>query len=260
MNRLLFAWTGKNPRSKLNNPNTTDDTMSFSISPIGIIHSPYKQKFAVPRQPRLVSQARASVELLPPFDQADAFSGIEEFSHLWLLFIFHQNIEQGWSNQVRPPRLGGNSKKGVFATRSSFRPNPVGMSAVEFFGLRKDNGKLYLDIGGVDLVDGTPIVDIKPYIPYSDQIEDANGGFANEQPSADMEVRFEPEVLVACEKYRAQYPQLVSFISQVLKQDPRPAYKKNKNETQEYAVYLYEFNVRWRVENGVTHVVALEPI
>lgn len=158
--------------------------MKFEIDTLGIIRSPYKEKFAIPRQPGLVKSARARLELLPPYDQPDVLRGIEQFSHLWLSFVFHQTMAQGWHPTVRPPRLGGNERVGVFATRSTFRPNPLGLSVVELHGVGRERGKLWLELGAVDLLDGTPVVDIKPYIPYADSLPDARGGFAPEAPPA----------------------------------------------------------------------------
>ncbi|WP_040095556.1 tRNA (N6-threonylcarbamoyladenosine(37)-N6)-methyltransferase TrmO, partial [Aeromonas australiensis] len=157
--------------------------MKFEIDTLGIIRSPYKEKFAIPRQPGLVKSARARLELLPPYDQPDVLRGIEQFSHLWLSFVFHQTMAQGWHPTVRPPRLGGNERVGVFATRSTFRPNPLGLSVVELHGVGRERGKLWLELGAVDLLDGTPIVDIKPYVPYADSLPDARGGFAPDAPT-----------------------------------------------------------------------------
>lgn len=137
----------------------------YSIEPIGVIETPYKEKFAVPRQPRLVPTAKARVKLLGAANSPEAVRGLEQFSHVWLLFLFDQNLGAGWKPTVRPPRLGGNERIGVFASRSTFRPNGIGMSAVEVKGVTKQGDQIYLDLGSVDLVDGTPIVDIKPYIP-----------------------------------------------------------------------------------------------
>ncbi len=121
--------------------------MKFEIDTLGIIRSPYKEKFAIPRQPGLVKSARARLELLPPYDQPDVLRGIEQFSHLWLSFVFHQTMAQGWHPTVRPPRLGGNERVGVFATRSTFRPNPLGLSVVELHGVGRERGKLWLELG-----------------------------------------------------------------------------------------------------------------
>ncbi|MGX5200737.1 tRNA (N6-threonylcarbamoyladenosine(37)-N6)-methyltransferase TrmO [Aliikangiella sp. IMCC44632] len=223
--------------------------MAYSFNPIGVIHSPYKQKFAIPRQPGLVSLAKGSIELHPPFNDPQAFLGIEEFSHLWITFIFHQTAEQGWAAQVRPPRLGGNRKRGVFATRSNFRPNPIGLSVVENLGLRRTKSQLFLDIANFDFLDATPVIDIKPYIPYSDSIEKASAGFAQLAPKSVLEISFSPQAKQACETHRSTHPNLQQFISQVLTQDPRAAHKKADLKVQQYQVYLYEFNVKFEIAN-----------
>ena len=138
---------------------------SFQFEQIGVIRSPYKEKFAVPRQPGLVKSANGELHLIAPYNQADAVRGLEAFSHLWILFVFHQTMEGGWRPTVRPPRLGGNARMGVFATRSTFRPNPIGMSLVELKEVVCHKDSVILKLGSLDLVDGTPVVDIKPYSP-----------------------------------------------------------------------------------------------
>ena len=229
----------------------------ISLSPIAIIHSPYKEKFAVPRQPGLVPSATALLEILPPYNDINAFSGLEEFSHLWLMFIFHKNKQQtDWQPMVRPPRLGGNKKVGVFATRSPNRPNPIGLSLVEFHGVVQKKGKLFLQLSNIDLVDGTPIVDIKPYIPYADSKPDASAGFAQQIPETSMEVNFSAkaiEVIDTDNHFRV-------LITEVLKQDPRPAYKKASTDNKVYAMHLLEFNITWQVEGTLTTVINIERI
>ncbi|HIF9058365.1 TPA: tRNA (N6-threonylcarbamoyladenosine(37)-N6)-methyltransferase TrmO [Photobacterium damselae] len=229
--------------------------MSYQIDPIGIIHSPYKEKFAVPRQPGLVPSARSEIYLQGDANAMEAVRGIEQFSHLWLLFLFDQNLEAGWRPTVRPPRLGGNERVGVFASRATFRPNGIGMSAVELKGVRQQDGQVILELGGVDLVDGTPIIDIKPYIPYSDSIADACGGFASEEPTK-LEVIFTPQAQAQLAGPRSTEYQAV--IREVLAQDPRPAYKKNKVDSKEYAVHLYHFNVKFTVQDSQVTVTTVE--
>lgn len=230
----------------------------MQLDPIAVIHSPYKQKFAIPRQPGLVPEAIGEIEFYPNYADPNILRGIEQFSHLWLLFQFHQTADKGWSPLVRPPRLGGNQKIGVFATRSTFRPNPVGMSVVEQVSWQHQNKKLILTVRGIDLLDGTPILDIKPYIPYSDAIGDAQGGFADTKPSNLNNIDFSPAATLQLTKHQVEYPQLAALISNVLAQDPRPAYKKNNQQKQHYAMSLYHFNIRWQVENEQTLVLAIE--
>ncbi|MCG6392075.1 tRNA (N6-threonylcarbamoyladenosine(37)-N6)-methyltransferase TrmO [Vibrio fluvialis] len=227
-----------------------------TIEPIAVIESPYKEKFAVPRQPRLVPSATARVKLLGESNCPEAVRGIEQFSHLWLLFLFDQNLQAGWKPTVRPPRLGGNERIGVLASRSTFRPNGIGMSAVELRGVRKQGDQIYLDLGSVDLVDGTPIIDIKPYIPYSDSIADAQGGYAEAEPEQ-AEVTFSAAALETLQRLPdGQVQQAV--IGEVLAQDPRPAYKKNKPDMKEYAVNLYDLNVKFMVNGNLVTVTAIE--
>ena len=225
----------------------------YSISAVGHIQSPYKQKFAIPRQPRLVPEAKAKLIFAPDFNREEFVRGIDEFTHIWLLFRFHETADKGYSAMVRPPRLGGNERKGVFATRATFRPNAIGMSAVKLEGIEYKNGQLSLLLAGIDLLDGTPIIDIKPYLPYSDSMLDASAGFADTRPETQMSVEFTPEVTLFIEQ-QTQYPDLLNFISNVLKQDPRPAYKKQKDGEQSYGMTLYDYNIRWHV-NGEHNLV-----
>lgn len=228
----------------------------YTIEPIGFIESPYKEKFAVPRQPRLVPSARARVRLSGAANCLESVREIEQFSHVWLLFLFDQNLQAGWKPTVRPPRLGGNDRIGVFASRATFRPNGIGMSAIELKGVTQDKGQTYLELGSVDLVDGTPIIDIKPYIPYSDSIPNAAGGFAAEEP-ATLEVNFSQQA----QQKLNQHPNgrhMIAVIKEVLAQDPRPAYKKGKPDPKEYAVNLFDLNVKFTVSDNLITVTAIE--
>ncbi len=229
----------------------------YSISAVGHIQSPYKQKFAIPRQPRLVPQAKAKLIFTAEFNREEFVRGIEEFSHIWLLFRFHETADKGYSAMVRPPRLGGNERKGVFATRATFRPNAIGMSAVKLEGVEYKSGQLSLLLAGIDLLDGTPIVDIKPYLPYSDAMHDASAGFADTRPETQMSVAFSPEAIDFIAK-QTHYPELEDFIANVLKQDPRPAYKKQKQGEQSYGMTLYNYNIRWQVNGEHNLVTSIE--
>ncbi|WP_409420563.1 tRNA (N6-threonylcarbamoyladenosine(37)-N6)-methyltransferase TrmO [Pseudaeromonas sp. ZJS20] len=233
-------------------------TALHQLQAVGRIHSPYKEKFSVPRQPGLVTAGEARLQLLPPFDDPLTLEGITQFSHLWLLFVFHECLEQGWQPRVRPPRLGGNQKVGVFATRSPFRPNGLGLSVVRLLGVTQAADGLWLELEGVDLVDGTPIVDIKPYVPFADSLPAADGGFAP-APPATREVSFTPEAQAQLAQARAQHPTLETFLVQVLGQDPRPAYKQQAEDAREYGVHLYDYNVRWQVQAGRIQVLAIDP-
>jgi tRNA-Thr(GGU) m(6)t(6)A37 methyltransferase TsaA len=226
---------------------------------IATIHSPYKEKFAVPRQPGLVPSAIAELEILPPYDDINAFLGLQEFSHLWLVFIFHKNRHQEkWSPTVRPPRLGGNKRLGVFATRSPCRPNPVGLSLVEFHGIKQVNGKIFLMLSNIDLVEGTPVIDIKPYIPYADSKPEALAGFAQQQPESLMRVEFSAQAKKSINLFKDDYLELQQLIIEVLQQDPRPAYKKKKEDPKIYAVHLLDFNISWINSGSTTTVLDVE--
>lgn len=229
----------------------------YQLTAVGHIQSPYKQKFAIPRQPRLVPEAKAKLVFSSDFNREEFVRGLDEFSHIWLLFRFHETADKGYSAMVRPPRLGGNERKGVFATRATFRPNAIGMSAVKLEGIEYKNGQLSLLLSGIDLLDGTPILDIKPYLPYSDAMTDASAGFADTRPETDMSVEFSDEALAFIEKQTEQ-PELKAFITNVLKQDPRPAYKKQRESDQSYGMTLYYFNIRWHVQNNHNTVTSIE--
>ncbi|GIU46923.1 tRNA (N6-threonylcarbamoyladenosine(37)-N6)-methyltransferase TrmO [Shewanella sairae] len=236
--------------------------MSFNsqIQAVAYCRTPYKQKFGIPRQPGLVSAARGFVELAPPFNQIDAVRGLEQYSHLWLLFCFHENLAAGWKTTVRPPRLGGNEKLGVFATRSTFRPNGIGQSVVKLHAVHTHNGKVSLEISGMDLLDGTPIIDIKPYIPFSDSIENAQGGIAQDAPGL-ANVYFNEQAQVQLTKYQQNpaYPRLAELIEGVLAQDPRPAYKKAKADPKLYQVALYDLDILWVITEQGIEVTELRP-
>ena len=230
----------------------------FQFSQIGVIRSPYKEKFAVPRQPGLVKSCSGELHLLPPYNQADAVRGLEGFSHLWVLFVFHQTMEGGWRPTVRPPRLGGNARMGVFATRSTFRPNPIGMSLVELKAIRCQKEQVILELGSLDLVEGTPVVDIKPYLPFAESLPDARASYAQQAPQADIAVYFTDDIARQLPSLEQRYPLLGTFIRDVLAQDPRPAYRKEEESGKTYAVWLLDFNVRWRVTERGFEVFALE--
>ncbi|MBU2674339.1 MAG: tRNA (N6-threonylcarbamoyladenosine(37)-N6)-methyltransferase TrmO [Hafnia sp.] len=232
----------------------------FSFNTIGLIRSPYKEKFAIPRQPGLVEDGGGELELIAPYNQPESVRGLEEFSHLWIMFVFHQTMDGGWRPTVRPPRLGGNMRMGVFATRSTFRPNPIGMSLVELKSVETQGSKVCLKLGSLDLVDGTPVIDIKPYLPFAESQPQARGGFAQNAPLADMCVVFSDVAQQQILQQRSRYPYLERFIRQVLAQDPRPAYRKGENEERVYAVHLLDFNVRWQVKDGITEVIDLNSV
>ncbi len=216
--------------------------MKFEITPIAYIQSCFKEKFATPRQPGLVSAATGQIKLIPPFNHPDTIEGLENCSHLWLQFIFHQCVDQGWKNKVRPPRLGGNKKMGVFATRATHRPNGLGLSVVKLDKISLENQQVILHVSGLDLIEGTPIVDIKPYIPYSDSLPHAQYEFAQIAPE-ELEVTFSADTRQVLDQQQ-DHEQLYALISQVLAQDPRPAFHE-VDEQRIYGAKLERFNVNW---------------
>ena len=231
--------------------------MSFTFNPIGIIHSCFKEKFGIPRQAGLVSQAGAILEMLSPYDREEAFRGIEDFSHIWVLFIFHKCIRDKWKPTVRPPRLGGSKRIGVFAARSGFRPNPIGLSAVKLEAVRKEKGKLYLDLKGIDFLDQTPVLDIKPYLKYSDSIPYAKSGFASEPPKINFEVGFTKKASDFCFEKEKTIPGLKQLIIQILQSDPRPAYYSQKILKSGFGTRIYDFDIKWRLKNNMIEVVEM---
>lgn len=217
----------------------------WSFQTIGHVRSPFREKFGVPRQPGLVKTARGQIDLLPPFNTPEAVRGLEGFSHLWVLFIFHQHVDQGWSPLVRPPRLGGNRKCGVFASRSPFRPNPIGLSVVRVEEIKITEGAVSLVFSGGDFVDGTPVVDLKPYVPYADSLPDAVGGFAEGAPDAALELCYEEDALLALVHFSREYPDLPELLAESLRADPRPAYHQTDRKT--YFLCLHDLEIRFRV-------------
>ncbi len=238
--------------------------MSFAMQSVGLVHSCFREKFGIPRQPGLVAEARAEIEILPPYDRDEAFTGLEAFSHIWVIFVFHQCLRQRWKATVRPPRLGGNRRVGVFASRATFRPNPIGLSVVKFDGMARRQSRLYLQISGVDLLDGTPVLDLKPYLHYADSLPCALSGYAPEAPKPLGSVLFSAEAETQCQQYGQHYPggspPLRSLIVKLLQLDPRPAYRAHTGtEVSEiYAMRLLDFDLKWEVHNGEIHVLRLD--
>ena len=221
---------------------------------IAVIRSSFPTKFGIPRQSGLVEGLRSTIVFAPEYRNPDALRGLEGFSHLWLIWSFSQAIRAQWSPTVRPPRLGGNTRMGVFATRSPFRPNPIGLSSVrlERVELTEHRGPV-IHVSGVDLRDGTPIYDIKPYLPYVDSHPGARGGFAHEKKEYHLEVVFPEELLRV-------FPQdKRTAIVEVLRQDPRPQY--HDDPERKYGVAFAGHDVHFTVRDGVLtvfEVVALK--
>lgn len=223
----------------------------MEIRPVGIVRSCYEEKFAVPRQPGLCPSAWARVECEEEFGNEDFFRGMEGFSHVWLIFGFHETVEQGYAPTVRPPRLGGNERVGVFASRSTFRPNGLGLSLCRMEGLERKAGKMLLHLGGADLIDGTPVYDVKPYLAYAESITDASCGYA-----ADAPVRKDVHVSSECARAFAELSARdQSIVKETLALDPRPAAHDDTERI--YGVRLCGVNVRFRVGKVVEVVEIL---
>ena len=215
----------------------------FTMRPIARIHSDFSTKFGVPRQSGLVDSLEATVVFEPEFRNPDALRGLEGFSHIWLVWVFDQAVRKDWSPTVRPPRLGGNTRMGVFATRSPFRPNPIALSCVKLAGMEEtaDHGTV-LRILGADLMDGTPILDIKPYIPYADSHPEALGGFAAVPAGETLEVVIPPELLEKVPESRRE------ALRGVLAQDPRPHYQEDPERI--YGFGFAGMEVKFSVEGN----------
>lgn len=214
---------------------------------IARIRNAYDEKFGVPRQSGLAEEVSSTIVFEEKYRVAEALRGIEEFSHLWLIWAFDRTAREDWSPTVRPPRLGGNKRVGVFATRSPFRPNSIGLSCVRLTGVEKTAEGTVLKVAGADLVNGTPIYDIKPYLPYADCRPEATGGFTDTAEKRRVEVRFSPaaeKALDAGEKRE---------LEAVLKEDPRPGYQDDPER-----VYAFSFggkDVRFTVRDGILTVL-----
>jgi tRNA-Thr(GGU) m(6)t(6)A37 methyltransferase TsaA len=222
-----------------------------SFTPIAHILTPFTQKFSIPRQGLSLSSAKGEIVFNAEIDVTQSLDGIEGFSHLWLLFLFHENLAQGYKPKVRPPRLGGNKKIGVFASRSSFRPNGIGMSVVKNLGVK--NNKLMVE--GVDLLSFTPILDIKPYLPYADAVHDATAGYAQDKPGLTLALHYSNRAASQLALYQTQYPDLADLLQNVLTQDPRPSYKQNKPDNKIYFIQLYDIELSWAVNDNTIEVI-----
>ena len=223
------------------------------MEPIGYIHTDFPQKFGIPRQSGLNSLLAGEITFLPLYRQPEAFRGLEDFSYIWLLWAFSENEGHGYSATVKPPRLGGNRRMGVFATRSPFRPNGIGLSCVKLESITFDETKgPVIRVSGVDMMDGTPVLDIKPYIPYTDAHPEARYGFAEAVRDECLAVDF-PEQLL--ELLPEEKREAAAF---VLSQDPRPGYQEDENRR--YGVSFAGFDLRFTVKEGVLHVVEIEEL
>ena len=222
----------------------------LSMEIIARVHSDFGEKFGIPRQSGLVEALESTVVFEPAFRNADALRGIEEFSHLWLIWQFSKAAEKGWSPTVRPPRLGGNTRMGVFATRSPFRPNHMGLSCVRLLGVEHTASfGTVLKIGGADLLDGTPILDIKPYIPYADSRPEASGGFTDRTGDFLLDVVFPQQLLRQLPENKRE------AVLGVLSHDPRPSYQNDPARV--YGLNFSDFNIQFTVQDKTLTVLTV---
>lgn len=223
----------------------------LSIRPIAYIKNDFPAKFGIPRQSGL-TDAEAKIIFEPEYRMADAFRGLEEYSHIWLLWGFSEVRQREWSPTVRPPRLGGNTRMGLFATRSPFRPNPIGLSCVRLERIETEPGHgTVLYVSGADLMDGTPVYDIKPYLPYTDSRPEASGGFSDRVKAYCLKVDFP---LLWKEKVSEN---VYRILCQILSQDPRPSYQNDPERV--YGMEYAELEVKFTVDGGVLHVCGIYP-
>ncbi len=237
----------------------TETPSEFSFPVVAVVRSCFRAKFGIPRQPGLIQEARGEIRLLEPYNQPNTVRGLEEFSHLWVLFVFHQSLREKWKATVRPPRLGGDKRIGVFASRSPFRPSPIGLSVLKLERvIIAPRGSIRLQVSGLDLLDGTPVLDIKPYLPYTDAIPQAAGGFAPAAPPENaLAVTYSP----CAEAQRQQLlaagqEEFLRLIEKVLAADPRPAYQHEPGRV--YSVFINGYEVFWQIGDHTASAEILE--
>lgn len=225
--------------------------MEHLLKVIGHIHTDFPTKFGIPRQSGLVEELEGRVVFLPEYSREEAFRGLEGYSHLWLIWQFSEAKREGWSPTVRPPRLGGNKRVGVFATRSPYRPNSLGLSCVKLVAIDKDpNLGIVLRVAGADLMDGTPIYDIKPYLPFADSRPDAKGGFAEEKYGYALEVVFPPHL-------KAKVPaDRIEALTKLLSEDPRPSYQEDAERV--YGFFFGKSEIFFKVRDGILTVADIK--
>lgn len=223
---------------------------NISLKVIAVIRTDFKEKFGIPRQSGLVKKLKGRIVFEPEYRDASSLRGLEGFSHLWILWKFSESVTEAWSPTVRPPRLGGNKRVGVFATRSPFRPNPIGLSSVKIENiiLNSPEGPV-IEVSSADMLDGTPIYDIKPYIPYTDSHPDAVGGFSDEVFGDSLIVRIPQEFknIMPEDKYES--------LKEILASDPRPGYKEDSDRV--YGLSFAGYEIKFKVENGLLNVLSI---
>jgi tRNA (adenine37-N6)-methyltransferase len=238
--------------------------MAHVFHPIGLIRSCFTEKFGVPRQPLMVAESRAVLKLNAHSGYAEALGKLDSFSHIWIVFVFHQNKERPWRPTIEAPRLGNTRKVGVFASRSPYRPNPIGISVVklEWIDFKSVEG-IELHLSGVDLLDGTPVLDVKPYLPYADRVDDATPGWADEVLQR-YPVEFSEQSLETLANGSELHPRLELLIRQMLEWDPRPTSQRRafpvlapETEGREFAFRILGLDVHWQIRGAVFYVLRI---
>lgn len=227
--------------------------MKTELNVIAHIRTDFTSKFGIPRQSGLVDELEATIIFEPEYRNPEALRGLDEYTHLWLLWQFSECIDKEWTPTVRPPRLGGNKRMGVFATRSPFRPNPIGLSCVKLLGIEKtEKYGCVIRVSGADLLDGTPIYDIKPYLPYVDSHPEASNGFALDEKEGRLNVEIPDELI------KKIPPEKQAALKAVLAQDPRPGYQDIPDRI--YGIEFAGFDVRFKVESNLLTVIEINNI
>ena len=232
------------------NYNTGTMLQEFTIKPIAYIRSDFKEKFGIPRQSGRAPSLTAELVFLPEYACEEAFRGIEGFSHLWLIFDFSLSHREEFSPTVRPPRLGGNERVGVFASRSPFRPNPLGLSCVKLERVEKRETGIVLILSGADLLDGTPVLDVKPYLPFADCIENASAGYAGAQEHHRLQVLCEESLLEKLPKEKR------AGLLECLADDPRPSYQEDSARV--YGMRFGDWEIKFSVDENILRVLVIE--
>ncbi len=235
--------------------------MSWSFERIGYISSPCQEKFGLPRQSGLVMELSATIRIVPPYDRDEAFEQLTTFTHIWVLSVFHQlsREQKHWQPTVRPPRLGGNARVGVFASRSPNRPNPIGLSVIRLDGIERTSQGLQLAVSGCDLVDGTPVIDIKPYLPYADCITTASNGYLQALSNHALVVEMTEPVRRQGMDISRTIPGFTQLIVRLIEQDPRPAYHDGKQD-REYGMRVSGYDVRFKVTGNCAMIHAIDKV
>lgn len=219
----------------------------MQIEPIGIVKTDFKEKFGIPRQSGRIEEIEGKIVLFEPYCSYNYIKGIEQYSHLWIIWGFSENVDKKKHATVRPPRLGGNTRIGVFASRSPFRPNNLALSCVKLIKTTEESGKWELTIGGADMLDGSPVFDIKPYIPYTDSVPDASGGFAEDNKNHSLKVVINADLAKRLPESKRQ------ALLKILSDDPRPAYQND--ESRIYGFEYAGFEIKFSVKKNVLEVI-----